>query len=124
MNEGWISSDHNAITFEAVSEVQRETGMDLSNMAKFITKMANWDLFDEAFARKASQIEELRDQSRIILLARKLRRALVDSCRGSMPVRRKTRAYAKWWNKDLTTVKNLVHRQRKKFQKGKKCRRL
>lgn len=57
-------------------------GMELEITAKFITKKAKRDFFDEALLRKALRVE---DRSGVIQLARKLRRALVESCKESMP---------------------------------------
>lgn len=103
VNEGWVSSDHNTITFELTSEVHRELDAELGIPAKFIAGKADWERFDKAFFRKAPQIEELRDKSEVTLLARKLRRALVEACKESMPVKGKAKVCAKWWSRELTT---------------------
>lgn len=120
VKDGWVSSDHRAITFEANREAQQEVGMELGTTARFITKKAKWDLFDKAFSRKAPEVEEPKDQFEVILLARKLRRALIESCKESMPTKGKSKTCAKWWSNDLTEAKNKTHKLRREFQKAKK----
>lgn len=123
VREGWVSSDHRAITFEVAHETRQTVNQDETPSAKFMTKKADWEAFDKAFARKMSNSGKPENKVETIQLARKLRRALVESCKESMPVKGKPKACAKWWSKELTEIKVQVHGLRRKFQKAKKLNR-
>lgn len=120
IREKWISSDHNAITFEVASEARQTNVAESATNEKFMTNKANWESFDKAFVRKTTNLQAPNCKIETIELARKLRRALVESCRESMPLKGKPRVCARWWSVELTEMKREVQRLRKKFQKAKK----
>lgn len=120
VREGWVSSDHNAITFEVAYDSSRMAVMEKMTEGKFLTRKAKWEQFDKALGRKLAGTEAPVDKMETIQLARKLRRALVESCKESMPTKGKPRACARWWSSELTDLKSEVHKRRREFQRVKK----
>lgn len=120
VHEGWITSDHYAITFGVLDELHHGMSYERKEMAKFVTSKAKWDLFDRAYIRKAPKMGECRNVDEVMMLVRGIRRAMVEACRESMPRKGRVKISAKWWNNELTDSKKGVHKLRKEFQKLKK----
>lgn len=103
IRDKWVSSDHNAITFEVANEVRQmnvaESTLESTN-GKFMAKKANWEIFDKAFGYKTANLKAPNNKMEIVELARKLRRALIESCKESMPLKGKPRVCARWWSVD------------------------
>lgn len=122
VHEGWTSSDHNAITFKVTCDTRQMNGEANTPVTKFVVGKANWERFDMAFLRKIGTVEDPRDKTEVIGLARRIRRALVEACKESMPKKGKTKACARWWTPELTEKKKEVYRLRKRLQKMRKTR--
>lgn len=122
VQDGRVSSDHNVITFEIRGETNQISNDENTTMKKFVVGKANWEQFDRVFLRKIDTMETPNDEMGVIRLARKMRRALIEACRESMPTKGRTKACAKWWTPELNEAKKEVHRLRKKFQRLRKNR--
>lgn len=96
IREKWVSSDHNAITFEVISEARQTNATEGVLNEKFMVKKTNWEIFDKAFGRKTASLQAPGNTIETVELAKKLRRVLVESCKEAMTVKGKPRACAKW----------------------------
>lgn len=96
VHEGWTSSDHNAITFDIVSNPQQVVSAERAILEKFITLKANWEKFDQAYLRKIPEAKTCRNANETIQMVKKVRRAMVEACKEAMPRRGKTRSCARW----------------------------
>ena len=122
VREDWISSDHRAITFDVTPERERNSDMDRPNIIRFQTKKANWDKFNQKLREKIKNkrddpCENSRD---VVRLTKNIRRTIIETCKETIPLKRKGKHTTRWWNQELTTLKKSVYRKRKIYQKARK----
>lgn len=123
VDQGMVSSDHNAITFNV--HLRKAKGLKVMRTTRrYNTKKANWSLFDEKLAEKKSElginldgVSRIEDGSQIEQTVADLTSAITDACRTSIPSKKSTEVLKiPWWNEDLASLKKKMVTFRRKIR--------
>ncbi|XP_063989964.1 uncharacterized protein LOC135169158 [Diachasmimorpha longicaudata] len=123
VRDGWTSSDHRAITFTIkTSKNVKIVNTQSSDSCKgYVTSKAEWNFVTERLMQEwhSKPYNDLTNRTQVIDQVKHVSKALRKACNTSIPIRNSRARKVPWWNPELTRLKKVAYRARRKLQRNK-----